>query len=73
LFTNALIDEMEKYGYEVTLGQAADEFLGSDNPDWIIQLSLLQLLKKIIPAHLLMGTTISMRNITRNTGTIRYL
>ncbi len=43
LFTNALIDELEKYGYEVTLGQAADEFLGSDNPAWIIQLSQLQL------------------------------
>ena len=43
LFTNSLIEELEAFGYHVTLDQAADQFLSSHNPSWIVQLSQMQL------------------------------
>jgi len=50
-FTNALIDELEAFGYHVTLDQAADQFLASHNPSWIVQLSQLQLEEDYTPAY----------------------
>jgi len=41
LFTNALIDELTAYGYNVILDQAADEFLSTENPSWIVQIAQL--------------------------------
>jgi hypothetical protein len=48
-FTNSLIDELGSYGYNVTLDESADVFLGSGNSKWIVQLSQLQLDEDFIP------------------------
>jgi hypothetical protein len=50
-FTNSLIDGLTSYGFEVTLDESADVFLGSGNPGWIVQLSQLQLDEDFTPRY----------------------
>jgi len=41
-FTNALIDELSLYGYDVYVDGGADAFLSLPDPKWIVQISQLQ-------------------------------
>jgi len=41
-FTNALIDELSSYGYDVYVDGGADAFLSLPDPKWIVQISQLQ-------------------------------
>lgn len=49
VFTNSLIDALSDEGFDVTLDESADLFLGSRKPTWILQISQLQLEEDFTP------------------------